>query len=83
MRRPKFTSEELAARQRERGEVNIDTVRDFMCFEQPSLTPQEAAFALWNRYPDYSYETFLHSTRLVQQVKQIGSKQEAKKQRPD
>ena len=79
MKRAKFTREELAARQRERCEVNIDTVRDFMSFEQPSLTPEEAAFALWNRYPEHSYETFLHSTRLVQQVKELGSKHKPKK----
>ena len=79
MRRAKFTREQLAIRQQERGEVNIDTVRDFMSFEEPSLTPEEAAFALWNRYPEYSYETFLHSTRLVQQVKELSSKHKAKK----
>ena len=77
MERHKFTREKLEKRQRERGEVNIDTVRDFMCFEEPSLTPEEAAFALWNRYPQNSYETFLQSTRLVQQVKEMSDKYDA------
>jgi len=68
---PKFTREELEDRQQARGEVTIDTVRDLMCFEDPSLTPEQAAFLLWIRYPQHSYETFLNSTRLVQQVKDL------------
>jgi hypothetical protein len=35
---------------------NIDTVRDVMCYENPSLTPEEAAFLLSTRYPEYSYK---------------------------
>ena len=73
---PKFTCEELEARQQARGEITIDTVRDVMCFEDPSLTPEEAAFLLSNRYPQYSYEVFLKSTRLVQQAKDVLAKHE-------
>jgi len=50
-------------------------VRDVMCFENPSLTPEQAAFLLSTRYPQYSYEVFLKSTRLVQQVKVMLSAQ--------
>ena len=32
---PKLTREELEARQKARGEVTIDTLRDVMCFENP------------------------------------------------
>jgi hypothetical protein len=64
MSKPKFARKELEARQEARGEVNIDTVRDLMCFEDPSLTPEQAAFLLSTRYPQYSYEAFLKSTRL-------------------
>lgn len=71
MSEPKFTKDELEARQEARGEVTIDTVRDVMCFEDPSLTPEQAASLLSIRYPQYSYETFLNSTRLVQQVKDM------------
>lgn len=68
----KFTPEELEARQQARGEITIDTVRDFTCFEAPSLTPEDAAFALWNRYPQtYAYEAFLKSTQLVQEIKDM------------
>ena len=49
---PKFTREELEARQQARGEISIDTVRE--------------------RYPNtYSYEAFLKSTRIVQEVKDL------------
>jgi hypothetical protein len=69
---PKFTREELEARQQARGEISIDTVRDYMCFENPTATPEEAAFALWERYPNtYSHEAFLKSTRIVQEVKDL------------
>lgn len=67
---PKFTREELEARQQARGAISIDTVRDYMCFENPTATPEEAAFALWKRYPTtYSYEAFLKSTRLFKRSK--------------
>lgn len=56
---PKLTREELEARQEARGEVTIDTVRDYMVSENPTATPEEAAFALSTRYPQYSYEAFL------------------------
>jgi hypothetical protein len=79
---PKFTPEELEARQRERGEISIDTVRDYMCFENPTATPEEAAFALWNRYPNtYSYEAFLKSTRMIVEVKEILDKHDGKKEK--
>jgi hypothetical protein len=51
--------------------VTIDTVRDVMCFENPSLTPEEAAFPLSTRYPEYSYHTFLKSTRAIQEMKDL------------
>lgn len=55
-------------------ELTIDTVRDLMCFEQPNLTPEEAAFVLWNRFPEWSYESLLRSTLLVARVKEIVKK---------
>lgn len=74
----RLTREEVEVRQAKRGYISIDTVQDLMCFEQPSLTPEEAAFELWSRYPDtYSYEAFLKSTRLVQEVKETAAKYEA------
>ncbi|HXJ87613.1 MAG TPA: hypothetical protein VMS18_12400 [Candidatus Binatia bacterium] len=76
---PKFTHAELEARQQARGEISIDTVRDYMCFENPTATPEEAAFTLWNRYPNtYAFEAFLKSTRTVQEVKEILAKHEGK-----
>ena len=72
MREPKLTCEELEARQQARGEITIDTVRDYMCFENPAATPEEAALTLWERFPNtYSYEAFLKSTRIVQEVKDL------------
>lgn len=66
---PKFTRKEPEARQQARGEISIDTVRDYMCFESSTATPEEAAFPLWERYPNaYWYEAFLKSTRIVQEV---------------
>jgi hypothetical protein len=68
---PKLTREELEARQRARGGVTIDTVRDVMCYENPSRTPEEAAFLLSTRYPEYSYQAFLKSTRITQEMKDL------------
>ena len=69
---PKFTREELEARQQARGEISIDTVRDYICFENPTATPEEASFALWERHSNTdSYEAFLKSTRIVQEVKDL------------
>jgi hypothetical protein len=53
------------------GGVTIDTVRDVMCYENPSLTPEEAAFLLSTRYPEYSYQAFLKSTRIIQEIKDL------------
>ena len=66
---------ELEARQRARREVTIDTVRDVMCFENPSLTPHEAAWLLWKRYPQYPYEAFLTSALLVAHAKELAKQQ--------
>ena len=68
---PKLTREELEARQEARGEVTIDTVRDYMVSENPTATPEEAAFALSTRYPQYSYEAFLKSTRGIQEIREL------------
>lgn len=74
----RFTREEVEVRQARRGYIDIDTVLDLMCFEQPSLTPEEAAFELWSRYPDtYSYQGFLKGTRRVQEIKESIAKYEA------
>lgn len=69
MSRLRLTREEVEVRQARRGEITIDTVLDLMYLEQPSLTPEEAAFELWSRYPEtYSYQGFLRITRLVQKA---------------
>jgi len=69
---PRSTREELEARQQARGDISIDTVSHYKCFENPTATTEEAAFALWERYPDtYSYEAFPRSTRTVQEVKDL------------
>jgi len=52
-------------------QLSIDTVRDLMCFENPSLTPEQAASILKERFPHYSYDALLESTQLVERVKQI------------
>jgi hypothetical protein len=67
----KLTREELEAQQQAKGIVSIETVRDYMVFENPMATPEEAAFALSTRYPEYSYEVFLKSTRTMQDVKDL------------
>ena len=56
------------------GEVTIETVRDLMCHEDRSLTPEQAATILKERYPHYSYEALLESARLVEEVKEIVKK---------
>jgi hypothetical protein len=60
------------------GEFTIDVVRDLMCHEQPTLSPEEAAFVLSNRFPGYPYEALLRSTRLVHMVKELASKSREK-----
>jgi hypothetical protein len=61
--------EEYANRVPRPGKVTIETVRDLMCHEDRSLTPEQAASVLKERYPYYSYEVLLESTQLVEQVK--------------
>jgi len=78
MSEAKFTPQELEARQQARGQVTIDTVRDVMCFENPSRSPEEAAFLLSTRYSQYSYESFLNSCRLVEEVKKILAEHKSK-----
>jgi hypothetical protein len=47
-------------------DLSIDTVRDLMCFENPSLTPEEAAFILSTRFPECSYEVSGFPTKAVE-----------------
>ena len=73
---PKITREEMERRQQARGEVTIETVRDFV-LANPELSPEQAAFQLSHLYPQYSYEQSLQATRLIQQLKDIVEKDEA------
>jgi hypothetical protein len=42
-----------------------------MCFEDPSLTPEDAAAVLQRRFPEESYERILVHTRLIAKVREI------------
>jgi hypothetical protein len=50
--------------------LSIDTVRDLMCCENRSLTPEEAARILQQRFTGYSYQVLLESTRMIAEVKE-------------
>jgi hypothetical protein len=51
---------------------DINTCRDYMCHENPTATPEEAAFALWSRYPNtLTFEAFLQGARAIQELKDM------------
>ena len=66
---PRLTREELEARQQPGAKLASTQLETTCASRTPPPTPEEAAFALWERYPDtYSYEAFLKSTRTVQEI---------------
>jgi len=48
---PRLTREELEARQQTRGEISIDTVRDYMCFEDPTANTRRSRFCSLGAIP--------------------------------
>jgi hypothetical protein len=53
--------------------LHIDDVRDLMCIQNPSLTPEGAADILRELYPEEPYNWILEHTRLIAEVREIAA----------
>jgi len=51
--------------------LHIDDVRDLMCIQNPSLTPEDAADILRDLYPDEPYGWIMEHTRCIAEVREI------------
>lgn len=54
-------------------QLHIDDVRDLMCIQNTSLTPEAAADLLAEQFPDEPRGWILEQTRLVAEVRSISA----------
>ena len=54
--------------------LHIDDVRDLMCLENSSLTPDEAINILTDRFPHETEERIRERVKLIAEVREIAAK---------